>query len=126
METYSRPSAVPAEQAKCKTMHVQLAQHGPVTPLCELQSGEGGGNMWVHTPDCANEAKVTPVDWHKKVHNATLVGSTWQELYPLRSTLENATNANLIHGARIQPHPGTWPVVCSTLLCFGKPPGGEL
>ena len=74
-----------------------------------LQSGEGGGGMWVHTPDCANEAKVTPVDWRAKAYNATLVGSTWDQLYPLRSTIENALKADLIPGGRVQPHPGGCP-----------------
>ena len=67
--------------------------------------------MWVHTPDCANEAKVTPVDWAAKTHNATLVGSTWDQLYPLRSTMENALKADLIPGGRKQPHPGGCPLV---------------
>ena len=78
-------------------------------PSRVLQSGEGGGGMWVHTPDCANEAKVTPVDWRAKAYNATLVGSTWDQLYPLRSTIENALKADLIPGGRVQPHPGGCP-----------------
>ncbi len=73
-------------------------------PMQQNQTG-----MMVHTPDCANPAKVFPVDWELKQHNASLVGVSWDALYPLRDTMRRTVQAGLIHGGSIYEHPGYWP-----------------
>lgn len=72
-----------------------------------MQHGEA--RMMVHTPDCANPAKVFPVEWEQKEFNASLVGGSWQLLYPLRNTIKEAIKAALIHGGSVYEHPGYWP-----------------
>ena len=62
--------------------------------------------MMVHTPDCASLFKVRPLPWQDKIYNATLVGNTWEQLYPLRATMAAAIEAGRIPGAELMPHPG--------------------
>ena len=69
----------------------------------------GEARMMVHTPDCANPAKVFPIDWEEKNFDASLVGFHWDLLYPLRSTMREAVLANHIHGGSVYEHPGYWP-----------------
>ena len=72
-----------------------------------MQAGQAG--MMVHTPDCANPTKVFPIKWEHKIFNASLVGGYWKLLYPLRNTMREAIQADLIHGGSVYEHPGYWP-----------------
>ena len=74
----------------------------PLTAARAVQSD----SLMVHTPDCASQDKVRPLPWHEKRYNATLVGGTWDKLYPLRHTMATAIEAGIIHGAERLPHPG--------------------
>ena len=72
-----------------------------------MQPGEA--KMMVHTPDCANPAKMFPLDWEQRQYNASLVGSTWDVLYPLRVTMEQTIGDGRINGGSVYEHPGYWP-----------------
>lgn len=62
--------------------------------------------LFVHIPDCANPAMAMPLPWSERATNATLVGHTWEKLYPLRPKIQAAVSQGLIHGGIEHEHPG--------------------
>ena len=69
----------------------------------------GASKLMVHTPDCASQTKVFPIEWGLKHFNASLVGFAWELLYPLRHTMAKSIDNNLINGGVVYQHPGYWP-----------------
>ncbi|ORY38762.1 hypothetical protein BCR33DRAFT_853747, partial [Rhizoclosmatium globosum] len=69
--------------------------------------------LFVHNPDCAPEDVFYPSKlnetqkWHHpRIYPAQLFGSTWGELYPLRSTIREGINKSIIFNATEFNHPG--------------------
>ena len=101
-------------QALSASSKSALACHPLYLCLCISASlpADGGvhaaqsDKLMVHTPDCASLHKAKPIPWAEKRFNATLVGSTSPDLYPLRATMEQALQAGLIPGGEKLPHPG--------------------
>ena len=104
-------SVVPMHEACWSSPVNDGGQNGQNFGLLHMLWWRKAGNaqevkLMVHTPDCASLHKVKPIPWTDKQFNATLIGNSWQQLYPLRHTMDDAIRSGLIHGGELLPHPG--------------------
>lgn len=67
---------------------------------------QGQAKLFAHVPDCAQPTMARPIPWEQKAHNATLIGHTWDKLYPLRPRIKEAIDRGLIPGGDEHKHPG--------------------
>ena len=104
----------PMSQQVCRPA-VQDERCGTAGPAADAERSLTGwltaelvqeSKVLVHTPDCASLHKIRPVPWRQKSINATLIGNSWEVLYPLRHTMQQAIDAGMIHGGELLPHPG--------------------
>lgn len=84
-------------------------------PLELFYPMQGQPKLFTHIPDCAVPALAQPVPWVQKIANATLIGHTWDKLYPLRPKILEAVTEGLILGGVHYEHPG-WNVSASDMV----------
>ena len=81
-----------------------------VLPELFYPTGMDPPKMFTHIPDCADHKVAQPVPWADKLVNATQIGHTWKDLYPMRGKMAAAVSNGLIPGVR--PHSWDEQLLC--------------